>query len=340
MSSVSSIRPVSYPQITGMKFAGAATAAAPVVQDEFVSVTHNRPSAKRRVYVLHSGMNNPNQEAMMKMKEDLIARGIPEADIVIPPTPYPAIIADKEIENSNPQAWQLFTGGLGLTHGLFGKRSPIGPGLMKNLYVYTMSASPKSKIAQEAYSNLQTALAQKGVEGNNPNTEIVWIGHSAGGQMGLTMAQMAEADGKRYDFHTVITMGSPILSNKAPKHTRIVQYVSEGDRTLQGCCFAGPQLGYHVKEIANGLDSNDKVRDYKGIAHCDWYQNQDIINQVVLDATCQEVPEQNIHKQIAAFRFNRLKDKLFIKIDDVPSKLSSMLAFFFGKVTTPELQAA
>src|SRR5207248_3403665 len=103
------------------------------------------------------------------------------------------------------------------------------------LLIYLESTDPKSRSSQEAYVRLDKALKAAGVTRND---DLVWIGHSAGGQIGMTMARIAHNLDKfpdlakktqSYHFDTIITLGSAVGSNPTPADVKLRHYCSPGD---------------------------------------------------------------------------------------------------------------
>src|SRR6185369_8940597 len=122
-------------------------------------VTRADAQEKRRVYVLHSGMHTlfspaDKNNSARTMKEQLAKRGILERDLVFLESPFPTATLDDAI----PQ---------------------------DGLKIYLGSADPASKAAHDGYVVMHKALQAQGV---GKCDELIWVGHSAGGQMGMTMA--------------------------------------------------------------------------------------------------------------------------------------------------------
>ncbi|MFO0863319.1 MAG: hypothetical protein U0744_01430 [Gemmataceae bacterium] len=116
----------------------------------------------RRVYVLHSGVHiyyadRDKDYAAKVLRRELQDRGIRETDLVVIPNPFPT--ASKE------------------------DRFP-----RDGLLMFLDASDPKSKFSQDAYRRFDKALADAKV---CEDARIVWIGYSAGGQVGMTMAYLA-----------------------------------------------------------------------------------------------------------------------------------------------------
>lgn len=208
----------------------------------------------RTVYVLHSGMNDPRNVAATHLRDALTARGISPEDIVMMPNPYPAFT----LETFNPFAQ---------------KRD--------NLELYAESTDPDSPMSRDGYTRLRALLEAKGV---TPGDNVVWIGHSAGGQRGLTLAGMAWADNRRFNFSRVVCLGSPVVTNHAPPQTAVIVYVSPADAVLQGTTGDGFVIrGKPVRQIPPRLDDNDVCREFDGILHGQWYRNPKVLDRLMAD---------------------------------------------------------
>ena len=144
----------------------------------------------RRVYVLHSGMHiifapaNKNH-CVETLQAELVRRGVPERDIVALDSPFPQA------------TWS----------NVFPKEGWL---------IYLNATDPASKHSHDAYVRMHEALQKRDVKADDT---IVWIGHSAGGQIGMTMAQLAHnlpkhpALAKRvmpYRFERVVTLGTAV----------------------------------------------------------------------------------------------------------------------------------
>src|SRR5262245_44262808 len=155
----------------------------------------------RRVYALHSGVHiwlappNKNHAALV-LRDELKRRSVAPRDIIVLECPFP----DASWKNMFPRE--------GLT-----------------MFLDSMSSS--SRVALDAYRRMDKAFqANRG----GPRDEIVWSGHSAGGQMGMTMARLSAdlakypelaKSAKPYRFHTIVTLGTPIGCNDVPDDVRM-----------------------------------------------------------------------------------------------------------------------
>jgi hypothetical protein len=222
--------------------------------------------AKRRVFVLHSGMHiilapKDKNHAARTLKQLLKARGVPEADLVALESPFPTA------------TW-----------------SDMVP--REGLLLYLDSADPASRRSQDAYVRLHQALQDHHVTRAD---DIVWVGHSAGGQIGMTMAHLAHNLGKYpelakktkpYHFDTVITLGSAVGSNPVPAEVKLRHYYSAGDTMI----YALTKHGNVVAESMNSkvcfgpsceLGANAKMRVFHGIEHAYWYTNAPVLERIL-----------------------------------------------------------
>jgi len=226
-------------------------------------------NARRRVYVLHSGIHtilaNKNKNIFAEnMRDSLIKRGVAERDIVVLPTPYPTA------------RW----------FNMFPKQC---------LTWFMDSADPNSWVPQTAYARMDQALRSQNV---GPNDELVWIGHSAGGQMGLTMAYLAKnldkygdlaKEAPAYHFDMVILLGTPVGVNLLPEEVKLRHYYSPQDRIVHLVARYGPFVlrtfgtGVGVNIFPPNLDDNDRVRIFRGVEHNNWDVESRVLDRILAE---------------------------------------------------------
>ncbi len=214
---------------------------------------------KRRVFVLHSGMHvilapKDKDHAARTMKELLTKRGIPARDLVALDSPFPTATFKDMIPKDG-------------------------------LAIYFGSTDPKSPVAHDAYLRLHKALQAQGVTAKD---DIVWIGHSAGGQMGMTMAHLAHNLDKfpdlakktqPYHFDAVITLGSAVGSNPTPANVKLRHYCSAGDTMVYVLASHGDLIPDAKKakvrfRLCCDIGPNTMMRVFPGIEHPNWYDDR------------------------------------------------------------------
>lgn len=250
--------------------AGTAVVPAPCLGDKPsgpATIVAAKEETKRRVYVLHSGVHtilaNPHKNiAAEKLRDGLVKRGISDKDIVVLDNPYPTANLRKMFP------FDLVT--------IFGN-----------------SALPDSQVAQDGYRRMDKALKGQGVKAND---DIVWIGHSAGGQMGLTVAYLANnlekykelaKDCAPYHFDMVILLGTPIGANMLPEDIKLRHYFSPQDRVVHLVARYGPfvlrtfgaKVG--ISLFPPNLDGNDKVRIFRDVEHNNWDADRRVLDRIV-----------------------------------------------------------
>lgn len=205
----------------------------------------------RRLYVLHSGMIDSENGAANSLRRGLMERGVADRDIVVLPTPYPR-------------------------ETLFGRPCPGS----ENFRIFRESADPTSAVSRTAYQNYQAALTRAGIR---PGDEVVWVGHSAGGQMGMTLAGMAR-DQQGFQMSHIITLGSPIQRANAPEDVRVRNYQSPQDRTVnyEVQDSLSEIIGAPV-QVYPRLDGNDRTRVFTGVGHSQWYTNPQVLDRILTE---------------------------------------------------------
>lgn len=226
-------------------------------------------AAPRRVYALHSGvhiyLSHPEKNhAAEVLAKQLRRRGVPARDIVVLDCPFP----DATWKNMFPR---------------------------DGLIMFLDSMKPDSRVAQDAYRRMDLSLQAHQVA---PSDEIVWIGHSAGGQMGLTMAQLSGELAKHpnlaktarpYRFHTIITLGTPVGCCDVPGAVRVRHYFSPQDKVVRIVCDGGPwvlpRLGYPctICPTTPAPGQNCLTRCWYNVEHPDWIYEDRVLDRIMQD---------------------------------------------------------
>jgi hypothetical protein len=271
------------------------------------------PEPKRRVYVMHSGVHtilaNPQKNiAADTLREGLLKRGVPAKDIVVLENPYPTA------------TWR----------NMF----PV-----ECLTVFMESALPESKVAQDAYMRLHKAMQSQGVKRED---DVVWIGHSAGGQMGLTMAHLAKNLEKYpdlvkmavpYHFDMVILLGSPIGLNLLPPEIKLRHYYSPQDKVVRWAAKYGPTLvrtlGYQtgITVMPPNLDLNDKIRVFRGVEHPYWDVDSRVLDRILAETNpnyqplwCSPVLNPGLDMALMRLVSRAIEERYLITFEEPPWK--------------------
>jgi pimeloyl-ACP methyl ester carboxylesterase len=219
--------------------------------------------APRRVYVLHSGVHvilskAGKNGAAERLRQQLLRRGIAERDVIVLENPFPAA------------SW-----------------SDVLP--RESILMFLESANPASAMAHAAYVRLDRALREKGV---SERDELIWVGHSAGGQIGMTLAHLAHRlprypelarQARRYRFGMVVTLGTPVAVNRVPPEVALRHYYSAADTVVgllsrHGALLTAP-LGTGVQfGPCREAGANVRVRIFQGIRHHSWCSTAAVID--------------------------------------------------------------
>jgi hypothetical protein len=226
-------------------------------------------SPARRVYVLHSGVHtilaNPNKNIFAESMRDMLKkRGIADQDIVVLENPYPTA-------------------------------GRINPFPIECLRMFMASARPDSKVVVDAYTRMDAALKKQEVNGND---NLVLIGHSAGGQMCLTLAHLAckhatfpdlaKCTGA-YHIDMVVTLGAPIASNGPSSDVKVRHYLSPRDGVPRFVVQARPflrVLGYDavINVVPAKLSDACKVRMFLDIDHPKWDTEERVVDRILAES--------------------------------------------------------
>jgi hypothetical protein len=261
----------------------------------------------RRVWVLHSGVHilmapKDKNFAALKLRDDLVARGVSAKDIVVMECPFP----QASVQNPVPR---------------------------EGLALFWDSMDPASRGSHDAYVRLHETLARHGVKESDA---LVWVGYSAGGQMGLTMAHLAHhhakysalADKTRpYRFEMVITLGTPVGANPAPKDVKVRQYFSYADRMvkmLQTGKSTVAALGARHAIHFYQLDGGDVLaRRFDKIEHPEWIFAPRVLDLLIkeCDGPCpvwQAGTCATTGGQLSTLLCRALAEQTRISIEDAP----------------------
>ncbi len=244
------------------------------------------PPEGRAVYVLHSGLNDWDDSAARTIRDGLIVRHIPAEDIIIVPNTYPQILPSS-LQTSDFTSRRFYTQFQeprvcdSMRSGRFWDECrQILPRLKRSLDEYESLSDENSTFSRQEYGRFCEVLQQHGVTGQD---RLVWIGHSAGGQMGLTMAEKAQSDSHRYRFEKIVTLGSAVFENDVDPETRVVSYISPDDAIIGHFTRFGGLFGYEASETPPDLDENDDVHVLPGVEHTAWPGHVDVLDAIVSD---------------------------------------------------------
>ncbi|MBI3408832.1 MAG: hypothetical protein HY040_10785 [Planctomycetes bacterium] len=226
----------------------------PSQSEELKSVA--KPAAARRIYILHSGVHTIFSDAWKNLaaetlRDGLRRRGVCEQDIIVLDNPFPTA------------TWRNLLPFDALT-------------------MFIESMEPGSKFSHESYLRLHKALEAREV---STKDELIWIGHSAGGQLGLTLATIARSiwrypdlakDAQGYNFDMVVTLGTPVGPLFLPPEVKLRHYYSPEDRVVrwvskyQGLVLY--PLGYktRINRVPTDLQSTGKIRIFGDVEHPAW----------------------------------------------------------------------
>jgi hypothetical protein len=164
------------------------------------------------------------------------------------------------------------------------------------LTMFMASARPDSKVAQEAYARMDKALKQQEVTDDD---DLVFVGHSAGGQMCLTLAYLACNQAcfaelaqctQAYHIDMVITLGAPIACNALPETVKVRHYLSPRDGLPRRLARLSPPLlwvmGYDksINVVPTKLSPACKVRMFLDIDHPNWDTEERVVDRIVAES--------------------------------------------------------
>lgn len=240
------------------------------------------PPARRRVYVLHSGMNDRDNEGANSIRTHLLslrdANGKPlvdEKDIVVLKNEYPHMELVERERQEIADRWKGWPRWMAKVATAV--QSVVNT--VQNFFVYNRMRRPESSMAQASYQNFRQQLADAGV---GPNDELVGMAHSGGGQVMLTLDGLASRD-KRHGgqhFSSLVLFGCPIGQNHAHPDTRVVSYDSKDDNIVNIATEEGlrryvgiPPLGIAPTIRPPNMDSNDEHIHLDGVDHRAWFRD-------------------------------------------------------------------
>jgi hypothetical protein len=232
--------------------------------------------AKRRVFVLHSGIHtiiaNPAVNiSAERLNEGLQKRGIDARDIVVLSNPFPKA------------TWS----------NMFPREA---------VEMYLESLAPGSKVSQEAYLRMDRALKEKKI---GPDDEVIWIGHSAGGQLGMTVAHLATKLDKYpdlakvagpYRITMVVTLGTPVGANLLPPEVRLRNYFSSDDSVVRlathSTWVTATAFGFkgRICSCSDVLCKTWEARVFHDIQHHEWTKEERVIDRIMAELAPDHCP--------------------------------------------------
>lgn len=230
-----------------------------------------KPAASRRVFILHSGVHTIFSDpwkniAAETLREGLRKRGVCDADIVVLDNPFPTA------------SWK--------------KLVPFDA-----LTMFLESMEPSSKFSHEAYLRLHKALEARTVTDKDT---LVWVGHSAGGQLGITLAAIGRGiwkhpdlakDACGYQFDMVVTLGAPVGANLLPPEVKLRHYYSPEDRVVRWVAkYHGLvlfPLGFkaRIARVPLDLQANGKIRMFCEVEHPSWDIEGRVLDRILGETT-------------------------------------------------------
>lgn len=224
------------------------------------------------VYVLHSGLGDGWNWGAREIKRHLLTQGISEERIIILDSPFPQLGG-----LGSRSARELFTRFLhSYTHQDDPAEKAYWTSLTENLAIYRQSAQPQSAVVKQQASQLRQTLSQRGLTG----VPVTWIGYSAGGQMGLSMAALNGSEGAPR-IERVVTLGSPILQNSAPPAVEVISVVSSDDSFFKTVLTWDELVGLSLHAFAPNLDRNDRAILIQGPDHAGMVIKSDALHAVM-----------------------------------------------------------
>ena len=241
-----------------------------------------KPAPRRRVYVLHSGMNDRDNEGANTIRTHLLslrdANGKPlvdEKDIVVLKNEYPHMELVEHERRDIENRWKGWPRWMAKVATAV--QSVVNT--IQNFFVYNRMRRPESSMAQASYRNFRQQLADAGV---GPDDELIGMAHSGGGQVMLTLDHLASRDKRhnRQHFSSLVLFACPIGQNHAPAETRIVSYDSPADNIVNIATEEGlqryiglPPLGIAPTIRPPNRDSNDTHVVLPGVDHRAWFRD-------------------------------------------------------------------
>jgi hypothetical protein len=225
----------------------------------------------RRVYLLHSGLHtilsDPAKNiAAETLRDGLLKRGVADKDVIVLENPFPYA------------SWRSLL--------------PF-----ESIAMFFDSIEPGSKMSHDSYVRMHKALKAQGVAGKD---DLVWIGHSAGGQIGLTMAHLAvhlakfpelAKEAAAYHFDMVITLGAPVNSTHMPAEVKLRHYYSAQDKVVRLASRIGPwaalPFGYQTRigKLPTIIGDNCMIRCFGDIEHPYWDETARVLDRILGETT-------------------------------------------------------
>jgi pimeloyl-ACP methyl ester carboxylesterase len=252
----------------------------PVMPAPTVQLDTANQKGTQRVFVIHSGVSDDTNWAAKAIKNNLIQLGVQDSNIIILDNPYPDLTELNDF--SLTKAKDLFVDGLkrNMNHLLSGEspETPILFKLIKTLYLYQTSSDDGSYVVDHQYQQMADKMNERGLD----KADVVWVGYSAGGQMGLSVAKKIDQDlEQQRKITTVITMGTPIRKNPTPSNFKIIVLNSNGDTFLNAVISYPRAIGLQVdKQLTNPGDQDHELT-VEDLSHTDLPNDLELIRRAI-----------------------------------------------------------
>lgn len=259
----------------------------PAAPDPTLPQVQPSENGKRRVFVLHSGMNDRDNEGGRTIRRHLLEHGVKPEDIVVLRNEYPHMILTDQERREHTQYYRSYYIPSRFIPTLI--RFSEARNTATNFYVYNRMRRPESDTAQASYRNMRAQLEAAGV---GTDAELVGVAHSGGGQVLLTLDNIAAKDRRTngQHFRSVVMLGSPIGQNHARPETQVHAYDSKDDEIVRIATEEGFRrwTGFAPRNIAPtivppNLDDNDRYIHVDGVGHREWFRDRQYTTRFLRD---------------------------------------------------------
>ena len=255
--------------------------------------SQSSPDPEKPVFVMHAGMGDKKNLYARIMKFNVMhaeQNRVHEGNIIILDNIYPTLHELAEIKVSTVPAVVAKGWKSGITDILSGRlpQPPILYKFIKSLKLFFSSDNTESSAVITQHAQLQAALRERGLE----KSDIILVGHSAGGQMMLSLSQRnARHTEIPMNIKAVVLLGSPLIRNNAPPKIQVISVISSADALLNTIESAQNTLGLHLTmKHPDNTDENDVKIDDTVSGHTDYTQDPALAKCILAILNRNEVP--------------------------------------------------
>jgi pimeloyl-ACP methyl ester carboxylesterase len=222
------------------------------------------PDPSKPVFIIHSGLGDRDNCGGSHIQSNLQlfamqknnTYNIQPGNIIVLDNIYPSLneLAGKKVSDGPGIVYNGWREGFKEVRNGRMPEPPILFKFIKSLWMYFSSSDPNADMIRKQHEQMARALEKRGLQ----KSEIVLIGHSAGGQMMLSICERnAQNKEQPYQIKSVILLGSPVTRNNNTPDVQVISVSSKNDGLVGFLEGAQNHVGLHPTQKHPGLGPHD-----------------------------------------------------------------------------------